>query len=344
MSLEIIDPTQYPGWDELLLSTPGSSFFHSSAWARVLVESYGYSPLYFAIPDNGMFRALIPVMEVDSFLTGKRGVSLPFTDYCEPLIDGSIQFKDLFQVLIDFGKKRGWRYLEVRGGKDLLPDTPASSTYLSHTLDLREGEERIFSDLRDSTRRNIKKALAQGVTARISNDLDATREFFRLNCLTRKHHGLPPQPYYFFRKIYNHIISKGFGFVILAFNNSQAIAGAIFFNFGEIAIYKYGASDRKFQELRGNNLVMWEAIKRYCQNGYKSLCLGRTEPESQGLIQFKSGWGTAEKQIHYYRYDLKIEAFVNALMRIPGFHNAIFRITPIPLLKKVASVLYKHAG
>jgi hypothetical protein len=46
--MEIIDPTNFPNWDELLLSTPGYSFFHSSAWARVLKDSYGYTPWYFA--------------------------------------------------------------------------------------------------------------------------------------------------------------------------------------------------------------------------------------------------------------------------------------------------------
>lgn len=100
MNLEIIDPTQYPNWDELLLSTPGSSFFHTSSWARVLKEAYGYTPKYFTEFDGGHISTLIPVMEVDSFLTGRRGVSLPFTDYCEPLLNENIEFVDLFNNII----------------------------------------------------------------------------------------------------------------------------------------------------------------------------------------------------------------------------------------------------
>ena len=114
--MEIIDPTNYAGWDDLLLSTPGHSFFHSSAWARVLKDSYGYTPLYFATIKNGHFSALVPVMDVNSILTGKRGVSLPFTDYCEPIIDKDKDFADLFNSLIEYGKSRGWKYIELRGG------------------------------------------------------------------------------------------------------------------------------------------------------------------------------------------------------------------------------------
>jgi lipid II:glycine glycyltransferase (peptidoglycan interpeptide bridge formation enzyme) len=107
--------------------------------------------------------------------------------------------------------------------------------------------------------------------------------------MTRKEHGLPPQPFHFFKKIHDHIISKNLGVVVLASFDRENVAGAIYFHIGEKAVFKYGASDKKFQHLRANNLVMWEAIKWYSQNGYRSLCFGRTEPENQGLLQFKSG-------------------------------------------------------
>ncbi len=79
MELTIIDPLTYPGWDQLMLKTDSCSFFHTSHWARVLNESYNYTPVYFtAINDTGGISALIPCMEVNSRITGKRGVSIPF--------------------------------------------------------------------------------------------------------------------------------------------------------------------------------------------------------------------------------------------------------------------------
>ncbi len=69
---ESINPIEYPGWDDLLLSQPDYSFFHSSHWARVLHDSYGYKPCYFSIIDNQKLSACIPVMEIKSVLTGTR--------------------------------------------------------------------------------------------------------------------------------------------------------------------------------------------------------------------------------------------------------------------------------
>jgi hypothetical protein len=164
MAIQIINPITYPGWDELLLSTPGHSFFHSSSWAKVLHESYNYTPVYFSIIDGGHLLALIPIMEVNSFLTGKRGVSLPFTDYSEPITNGNVCFPDLFNEIINFGKKHNWKYIEFRGKLNYSILSPQSSvlnpyiTYLGHTLATSQDTDHIFSRFRDSTKRNIKRA------------------------------------------------------------------------------------------------------------------------------------------------------------------------------------------
>ena len=374
-TIQVINPIEYKGWDELVLSHPDYSFFHSSGWARVLSESYRYTPVYFTALTEKRFSALLPVMEVKSILTGTRGVSLPFTDYCEPIMNGGHSFEDLLDQVIGFGKKQNWKYIELRGGcrddsaftshvSRLRSDASGSSvlgpqsffseaqspsllpygSYLGHVLGLGGNEEEVLNGFRDSARRNIKKANKEGVGVEIFNSLDSVREFYRLNCLTRRDHGLPPQPYGFFKNIHQHVISKDHGFVVLASYQGKYIAGAVFFHFGQKALYKYGASDRFHQQLRANNLVMWEAIRWYCRKGYKSLCLGKTEPENQGLIRFKSGLRPSGRRINYYRYDFKKGSFVSGSSKVVGFHNKIFRNIPIPVLRQVGSILYRHMG
>jgi hypothetical protein len=345
----------------MLLRAPGASFFHSSAWARVLSESYGYTPMYFTVMEGDRLRALIPLMEVNSFLTGKRGVSLPFTDSCEPIMEEGIEFQDLFNPIIDHGRKLGWKYIEFRGGSirlqpptsNLQPGTsnpePATRncpfvTYLAHTLDLTKGEKALYSGRRDSTRRNVRKAEKEKVEVRIEKRGDALGEFCRLNRLTRREHGLPPQPCHFFEKVHRHIISKESGFIALAYFQGKAIAGNVYFHFGDRAIYKYGASDKAYQHLRANNLVMWEAIRWFADKGFKSLCFGRTEPENEGLRQFKAGWGAEETQVHYFRYDLRQNAFVPGKEKGEPPYAALFRATPAPILNAIGSLLYRHMG
>src|SRR5437867_13337103 len=84
--MQQIDPLTYPDWNACLLATPSASIFHTTNWLRVLQESYGYRPYYFACFKAQQLTALLAFMEVKSWLTGGRGVSLPFSDYCEPLV------------------------------------------------------------------------------------------------------------------------------------------------------------------------------------------------------------------------------------------------------------------
>jgi lipid II:glycine glycyltransferase (peptidoglycan interpeptide bridge formation enzyme) len=168
--------------------------------------------------------------------------------------------------------------------------------------------------------------------------------FRRLNCITRRRHGIPPQPFRFFDKIYEHVISKNRGFVVLASYEDRVIAGAIFFHFGEKAVWKYNGSERSFHRLRGNNLILWEAIKWYCQNGYERICFGRTEPEDEGLRKFKVGWGAREEKEKYCRYDLGRDEFLEKSWVVTEKYRQIFRRMPPVVLNAIGSMLYRHVG
>ena len=342
MDFEFIDPINFPGWDDLVLTADAHTFFHSSAWIKVLCESYGYRPSFFATTCDGKPSTVIPLLEVDSFLTGRRGVSLPFSDYCEPLVFGKSAFYDIPKDLIDAAKKAGWKHLDLRGQSIFSPSVPVWSRYACHRLKISNPKE-LPSKLHQNTLRNLKKAETSGVNLEVLDSFEGMREYYRLHCLTRKRQSVPPQPFYFFRNIHKHICSKGKGRVILARYREKAIAGAVFFHFARKAMYKYGASDRNFSRLGAGAAVMWEAINRYAHEGYDSFCFGRTDLDNEGLRRFKRGFGAEEYFLAYRRFDLLKNAFVEGgqKSRLPlcGFMGRL----PLPGLKAVG-LAYRHFG
>ncbi len=295
-------------------------------------------------------------MEVKSFLTGIRGVSLPFTDHCPPVCNDPVNLEYILNSIIEYGKTAGWKHIDLRGDNAYFNGKPASASFFVHFLDLSQGKDEIFSEFRDSTKRNIRRAQKENLDVKISNNWKSVEAFYRLNCETRKYHGLPPQPVNFFKKVYEHILSQEKGFVALAYREKQAIAGAVYFHlshnsqqrpsispFGNKAIYKYGASDRRYLDLRPNNLVMWKAIEWYAENGFKSFSFGRTEPENDGLLQFKRGWGAEEKSLSYYKYDLKKDSFVSEKSGVKSSYNFL-KMMPISMLRIAGNFLYRHVG
>lgn len=283
-------------------------------------------------------------MEVSSILTGKRGVSLPFTDSCEPIAADRTRFHSLLDDMISHGRKAHWKYLELRGGAQYLEDVPPHKTYFGHVLPIHSDEDDLLRKANPATRRNIRKAVDSGVRVRISDTLADLDTYYDLHCLTRKRHGLPPQPHAFFRSIHRNVIAAGKGFTVIATHRSRPVAGAVFFHSGRKGIYKFGASDFRFQHLRANNLVMWEAIRWFSQNCFEELSFGRTDLDHAGLIRFKEGWGARRHDIHYYRYDFKRAGFLSDSAGSEEAAARVFRALPVSLLKVAGELLYRHVG
>ena len=122
--LRIINPIKYKGWDDLVLASPNNSIFHTSSWARVLRDSYNYKPSYLAVIQNKSFEFMLPLMTVGNSLTGYRAVSLPFTDYCEPITKDALYSADLIDDVTRATNSYDWKSVELRGGDHLIIDQP----------------------------------------------------------------------------------------------------------------------------------------------------------------------------------------------------------------------------
>jgi len=248
-------------WDQLALSHPDASFFHSSAWARTLTKSYGHKPFYLSFVSSGVPQALVPMMEVTSAFTGRRGVGLPFSDCCSPLLFQNGDKSSILPRLSALASQHAWKYFELRDPRSLELSVDPANQYFSHSLNLQQGPDALFAGFSSPVRRAIRKAEKSTLSVQVAQSLKSVQEFYDLHVQTRRRHGLPPQPFSFFRNLFEEAIRTGLGFVVQATIEKRTIAAAIFFRFGRTALYKYGASDSVARDLRANNLVMWEAIR-----------------------------------------------------------------------------------
>lgn len=343
-NVAVVDPTGDSGWDALSSQFDGANVFHSAAWARVLKDSYGYTPVYLVAGSGGNdASALLPLMEVKSWLTGTRGVSLPFTDECNLLASDERAAQLVSEHARRLGKERRWKSVELRGWAGAPPAVRTNgASFVGHELDLRAGERALLEKIASPVRRAIRKAEREATVVRIERTPLALRSYYSLHCLTRKRHGLPPQPWSFFANIQRHLIHMNGGFVALSYWRDRPVAGAVFLCRGRHAIYKYGASNLAFQNLRANNLVMWEAIRWLIQNGFETLSFGRTSVQNDGLRRFKLGWGTSEYPINYQKFDFRKNGLIAEVDEAYGLHNAIFSRLPIWLSRLAGALLYRH--
>jgi hypothetical protein len=344
VDIQILNPLEDPDWDALLLRSGDQTFFHTAAWAKALNTAYRFKPLYFAAREDGRLVFLMPMMEVRSPLTGTRGVSLPFADQCPPFFRDEAVLRAGIQRALDYGRTHRWKRIDWRDFGFLDALAAPREEFFVHEIDLARTEAELSAGLSDGNRRNIKKAGREGVDVRIETTWDSLKAFCRLNDITRKRHGLPPQPFAFFKGVFESIIAPGYGNIATASFHGEIVAASVFFRFGAGALYKYGASDMAHQNLRANNLVMWEALKWHRQQGFKTLNLGRSEMKNAGLLQFKRTWGAVESRVRYYRYDFGKGAYVSKPPGGGGLSTKLFARAPLGVLRLLGRLLYKHVG
>jgi hypothetical protein len=93
-TVRVLDPLTDSRWPGFVERHSAASVFHSRGWLRALQKTYGYEPLAIttSTPIEPLTNALLFCV-VQSWMTGDRVVSLPFTDHCEPLVENIKQFR-----------------------------------------------------------------------------------------------------------------------------------------------------------------------------------------------------------------------------------------------------------
>src|SRR5580700_7443120 len=201
-----LDPTKDARWTELVERHPKASVFHTAAWLEALRHTYGYEPVVFTTSSPvGELKNGLVFCRINSWLTGSRLVSLPFSDHCEPLCDSQENLDFLIRYLQTSAEHENWKYVEVRqvngniGQTDASKDLPNAATYRLHILDLRPNLDEVLRRLdKDSVQRRIRRAELAGITERCGRSEDLLKEFYALFVVTRGRHRLRPTPYAWF--------------------------------------------------------------------------------------------------------------------------------------------------
>jgi lipid II:glycine glycyltransferase (peptidoglycan interpeptide bridge formation enzyme) len=346
-----IEPLTDPRWEPFVKRHPHGSVFHSHAWLEALRRTYGYEPIAYTtagpghpLQDGAVF------CRVESRLTGRRLVALPFSDHCDLLVSGPEDLQVFAEGLEQELQKENWRYIEIRP----LHETElanglgqSSASYSFHQLDLQPDLETLLGNChRSSTQRKIQRAQREGLVYTEGTDKSFLDGFYRLLVLTRRRHRLPPQP----RSWYGNLI-KSFGTdlkIRLALKDGRPVAGMLTLRYKDTLIYKNGGSDSRFHNLGAMHLLYWESIQDAKKLGLRTFDLGRSDAEQAGLIKFKSRWGAQQSTLTYTRFAMTGDSRHifdqnGAGWKIRMLRHA-FGVTPRGLLPVIGNLLYKHAG
>jgi CelD/BcsL family acetyltransferase involved in cellulose biosynthesis len=340
-----IDPLLDPRWRIFAERHPDSSVFHRVEWLQALQSCYGYVPVALSsTPPGSALEDGILFCEVRSAITGNRLVSVPFSDHCEPLMKHPEQIDLFASSLVERVEKQHWKYFEIRPIESMPgPQTNllVSNTYYFHRLDLRPSEHVLFKGLqKDSIQRKIRRAERESLRYEKGSSDRLLNYFYKLMIMTRRKHGLPPQPLKWFRSLVTCMANDLE--IRVALTGETPIASILTISNKKTLVYKYGCSDGRFNNLGGTAMLFWKAIQEAKANGMEEFDLGRSDVDNPGLITFKDRWGAKRSTLNYWRYPFRPSASKpKSLVR---YAKRIVSIAPDISLVALGNLLYRHIG
>ena len=270
------------------------SLFNSELWHEVIDRTYGFKIHSLSRFGTLGTRQQFDYAEIDDF-RGKRVISLPFSDFCDPLVDDAGVWRDLASELMDRG-------CPIRL-KTVHNDLPKADTRFAkavdelwHSTDLSPGPDKIWSSIKPVARSSIRLAQKSGVDVTIGSSLAEVMEFFEMHiCVRRRKYRLLAQPEDFFRNIWSVFSGAGDLHVAIARIGGEPIAGTLYICSGDTLFYKFNASLRG--DIRPNDLLVWSGILLGQKLGLRWLDFGISAIDQPGLVAFKRKYATAERQV-----------------------------------------------
>jgi lipid II:glycine glycyltransferase (peptidoglycan interpeptide bridge formation enzyme) len=295
------------------------ALFQSWLWGEVQKKSgvpltrYG---VYAKDTLCGVFQVLHVKARRGSFLHVRQG----------PIIES---FRtDIWKAVLDFlageGKAKGCWFVRIG---PLVPESPQSKAWVKHfhlipaaihhmdseycwVLDLSPDEETLLSNMRKTTRYEIRRAQKEQVEVLKTTNPAHLDEFFQLYKETSSRQGFVPHTG--IREEFEVYAKKQQAVLYVGKHLGKTIAAAIILYYGNQAIYHHGASISS--HIPVSTLVQWEAIRDAKKRGMNVYNFWGIAPENspkhpwRGITLFKKGFGGREIE-YIHAHDMPISPF-----------------------------------
>lgn len=333
-------------WDEFAKSQGEASVYHLSDWARVLKRGFGYEPKSLAIRDaDGKIVAIAPLFEVKGLL-GRRLVGVPFRDRGGVLSTSSESETAAYLAARTLATNTQASRLVLKSCA--TPDEEIAralgfsvSKYWVHSV-MTLGQGDLWRRVGKKNRNMVRQAQRSGLTVEWRRGAEHAEAWYRLHLATQTRLGVPVFP----RALFEAILDEGreWARLLLVTGPSGPLAGALFFEFSGRYIYGYSASTRLGQELRANDLMLFEALREAEGMGARWFDFGSDSPRQTSLLAFKKKWGAEQSLTTVLSIPASSEARSDSSSGLYSLARSLGRRLPAPLWAALTTRLVGRLG
>ena len=285
LTISLASKEDSPKWDELVVSSPHGTIFHTWKWLSIVEKHTRTRLLPLILYKGTQIVALYPV-----FIQKKRWISVAFSPppraymlYLGPVIPEyetmkldkkeSIFFQVQQEVTRHLFSEKGCKYFRVRTSPGLFDARPLKwagySVDPQYTCRIRldSGIDTVWSRFDRKLRVDINKAVKENVDVQEGNLDDLLQLSDSLSRRFREQ-GAQPHDYRDYLTDLFHAFYPEHLKIYTAFYKGERVGGMVSLCFKQVMYLWIGIPKFDVKGISPNDLVQWEAIKWATKNGY----------------------------------------------------------------------------
>ncbi len=300
MSVRILplDEASAPAWDRFVRATPQATFFHLSAWERVIREVFSHRTFFAFAEQDGAIVGVLPLARMKTLLFGDLLSSTPFCVYGGSVAVTTEAAAALEAYAIDLQRRLGAPVLEFRriAAEDpgWLGRPPLYFTFRKPFTITGDDEKDMAANIPRKQRAEVRKGLKRGLVAVTNQDADVLH---RVYAESVRNLGSPVFPRRYFRALLAAFSGESDVTTVLA--EGRPVASVLSFYFRDEVLPYYGGGTWVARGLSASEVMYWEVMRRAGrERGATRFDFGRSKIGT-GAFDYKKNWGFTPEQLHY---------------------------------------------
>lgn len=286
-------------WDAFVEKCADATFFHLSGWKKVIEKTFGHRMTFLYAERDGDIVGVLPLGEIKSLLFGHSMIGLPFCVYGGVAATDEIARKTLLQAAVERAEAADVDYLELRNSRPTNPEWLHKDLYVTFRKELDPDPDVNMRDIPRKQRAMVRKGIKAGLAGEVDEGVDRLYDAYSESV---RNLGTPVFP----RSLFVNL-KEEFGEnceILIIHKDGVVVSGVMSFYFKDEVLPYYGGGKGVARQLKANDFMYWELIRRSCERGVKVFDYGRSKIDT-GSYSFKKNWGFEPQPLHYEFYLVK---------------------------------------
>ncbi len=335
-----LQPADRPRWDSFVMASTDATFFHLSGWQQVVEQAFRHHTYYFFIEQDGEITGILPLVHIKSLLFGNTLISNAFCVYGGVVANNPKAFAELCDKAQQLARELGVDCLEMRNLQQQHPDWPHKELYVTFRKQLDSDVEKNLNAIPRKQRAMVRAGIKAGLISVIDQDVE---RFYRAYSESVRNLGTPVFP-----KRYFQLLLQVFGDaceILTVEHEGELVASVMSFYFRDEVLPYYGGGTEQARDLKGNDFMYWEVMRRAVEKGCRVFDYGRSKLDT-GSYRFKKHWGFEPEPL-FYEVDLvkaKQIPEINPLNPKYQLFIAAWKRLPLPVSQLIGPWLARDLG